>query len=1193
MGDVSDATLGRLTVSGRIPGTTTRVKSSAAERLADAALIAAPVGEGAALARMAPRAARALRGGREIRSAAEVGEKAAKRGLSKTERARRAAQRLKLEAEYQSKRAALAAAGAGSGAAGAREAARRADGPVAGREVARRVLTAPGRATARGAKNLGRGLASPAAAPVAAPAASERGVQNLATAPMQLGRVAVEHPGEFAGATFRSTRDMLLGVPAAIKQIIESPPDAARQMVADFKQRYGPLIEGNPEEFRRIALESGATPYLLDAMIGATPGSQVVGRAAKAGTLGARAERFANRARPARQLTPAEAVVPRSSSGIIGMGAQAVSDRLAQRRTVRRAASEDAMAATAKELGSVVPLRSSRALHMGSARTKAVFRQMMMGEQGQVLAHATGLIKQMSKTQRTAVKDALDLGIRTPDQARELLTARVLQIHKNRGGKEFGKLDNIPELLAVVAKADEIFTPEFGRLVDKLRATEKRAVGKNTLAGERSRKSDPGLSLEQAAVRRHMPLAESLGIKRLDGESNVEFLARVNQARKERGLASPGYFPSELSRRRRFAERAVGGTRASHRTKPYSGELFRKGIENRDVSVVASGLARNVKRRYNWNLVSEVVEKNAFEWGRGKSIKEQIAEMGRLGIKEESVRFMNPGLLRKFADQADTEGPRRSLGQTDDRMADTGVQEALAESVKTKKAFEALPEEFRNAPGWYAVPKQVADELEAGFKATRGGRVLDVLQEKGQRYMLAMNSGWLIFQGISNIGQALAAGATPFDMAKGMWVMRRLNADERNQLAAHVGLAQANEMRQATQLGAASTGGMVEAYRLMKESKFGRTMAKANPIDAFFRIAHQTDNIPRTGVIYKLAKKEAYKRANVSAHRLWGEQGKAMRVFSKDADAQIAELLKNPRFLEDATRELNEFMGDYTTFTAAERTYLKRLIPFYSWIRFSVRFAFYTMPTRHPLITGLLYQLGRLETDEVKELLGGDELPWALGKLYFNDGKTAIDFYRANPALNAVVELESVRDATSLMPPWMKVAANQLAQQDLWSGKPWKVQGEAFARKAIDPGAESRIRAGLNELLSTFAPYRAVHKARAKGESLGADSLAWDLRPVGYSDRSITAMRKADFERRGGAWGVFRENFIPILPKSSEDIKGMIEYEQKRRKEERQRIENAARGGSKPAGGSAFNSAGMWAGQASKGYDSGSMWGGN
>jgi hypothetical protein len=231
------------------------------------------------------------------------------------------------------------------------------------------------------------------------------------------------------------------------------------------------------------------------------------------------------------------------------------------------------------------------------------------------------------------------------------------------------------------------------------------------------------------------------------------------------------------------------------------------------------------------------------------------------------------------------------------------------------------------------------------------------------------------------------------------------------------------------------------------------------------------------------------------------------------------------------------------------------------------------MPTRHPLITGLLYQLGRLETDEIKEMLGGDELPWALGKLYFNDGKTAIDFYRGNPTLNALVELEGVRDVTSLMPPYMKAILNQVVQQDVWSGKDWKVQGETFARKAIDPGLESRARALANELLSTFTPYRVAHKARAGGESLGADSLAWDLRPVGYSDQSITAMRKADFEKRGGVWGLLLENVLPILPKSSEDIKGMIEYEQKRRADERRKIEGRGGGSSGGSGGSVWDGA--------------------
>lgn len=42
------------------------------------------------------------------------------------------------------------------------------------------------------------------------------------------------------------------------------------------------------------------------------------------------------------------------------------------------------------------------------------------------------------------------------------------------------------------------------------------------------------------------------------------------------------------------------------------------------------------------------------------------------------------------------------------------------------------------------------------------------------------------------------------------------------------------------------------------------------------------------------------------------------------------------------------------------------------------------MPMKHPIMSSVITQLGRLQVEEVRELLGGDELPWALGKLYFN-----------------------------------------------------------------------------------------------------------------------------------------------------------------------------------------------------------------
>ena len=64
-------------------------------------------------------------------------------------------------------------------------------------------------------------------------------------------------------------------------------------------------------------------------------------------------------------------------------------------------------------------------------------------------------------------------------------------------------------------------------------------------------------------------------------------------------------------------------------------------------------------------------------------------------------------------------------------------------------------------------------------------------------------------------------------------------------------------------------------------------------------------------------------------------------------------------------------------------------------------------------------QLGRVQVEEVRKLLGGDELPWALGKLYFTKGGKlkSIDLSRANPAINTITNFRAPKDVLGLLPP--------------------------------------------------------------------------------------------------------------------------------------------------------------------------------
>jgi hypothetical protein len=226
----------------------------------------------------------------------------------------------------------------------------------------------------------------------------------------------------------------------------------------------------------------------------------------------------------------------------------------------------------------------------------------------------------------------------------------------------------------------------------------------------------------------------------------------------------------------------------------------------------------------------------------------------------------------------------------------------------------------------------------------------------------------------------------------------------------------------------------------------------------------------------------------------------------------MEQLAMNPRVLEQHAKHVSDFLGDYTTFTAAERRFLKRSVMFYGWLRFSLRFAFYTMPLRHPVMTGLLGNLARLESNEIEELLGGDSLPFALGSIFLKGGKMQIELSRANPVLNVLTQTTSPRQLLGILPPYYGMLASQAFLQDPYTGQQFRVLGESMPRRFLGVPAVERLRIAAEQGARLFFPYRVAEEYRYKGATQGADTLLIDPRPIKY--RSAEAQAQEARQRR-------------------------------------------------------------------------------
>lgn len=1049
----------------------------------------------------------------------------------------------------------------------------------------------------------GSGIAG--AVPVLAGPTGEPEFLRAAQLPVQLAVATAGDPKTIAAQSWKSFRDSILGAPAAVLLAINDPEKAIKMVKEDYERRYGPLIEGNYEEFRRrVTEEGGLTPFAMDALIVAPPASRVGGALARSGGLGRKAQRWTTEERPALRVNPTEAKPQELSKGLIGATTQRAIDRRRARASEaridggRRRAVEPENAGKPSPGGrpaEVVPLfKGSRvAKAVGGMKGRARLRQ--MAEQAEEINR--GLLKDYSilaKHQRDAIKYAIQFGIRTPEQARKILPGWIERIKAARaenaarhaageGGdhKLFRApakaFDELPVLERLLDNADTVFDDALAAFAD---ATRDRAM--------RLARMDPGVATEQALLRTFEPLARLLGIERRGGdveaanadadplgaagkqadelEPAADYIERIREAAREHGLADPGFFPSKLSRTQPFSTFAVGGTRAINRDQRYTGKLLEHGLEDTRIDALTTGLARNIKRKHNWNLVGDIFDQQTFAWGRNKSMTELLQELAERGIREDSIVFHNPGRFRRARQSAERGDNEVGDDNVAEGMADVeGIKQALDDSTVdgagVRQRMSTNPDDFADTDGWSVMPREAFDELSAGMTQGRNvvARSFDIQKQKSARILLgSLNLPWLQFQIASNaMLTGLAVGPRGLsDIARAHRWWKRLTPEQKRAVEPYVGIGNFQADIKLTKLGASvSDRRDVDAYRALKESIGGKALfggkshlgfqqvRDLNPFDVMFRMDEAQNNFFRRAVLYNEAKRIAYERMGRNA----GEAGSLMddlvpRILGKKVPEQkINALLESVPDLERLGTKVNDFLGDYTSYTARERAYLNRNVMFYGYLRFSLRFMLKTMPLKHPVMSGILAQLGRLKVEELRELYGGDNLPWALGRYYIDKagGPLMVDLGRFNPLSNVITSATGIRSLTGLLPPTYLMAAAQVFQKDPFTGKDWLLEGETQTRPGfVGLAAEERLRVLLATGIKMFYPGRVWTELELEGEPQGADSLPWDPRPTEYVDedlvQSIGRDKRALAKR--GTWDRINDSLFPLIPHPTRDL---------------------------------------------------------
>ncbi|WP_210494869.1 hypothetical protein [Patulibacter sp. SYSU D01012] len=165
---------------------------------------------------------------------------------------------------------------------------------------------------------------------------------------VEVAKVVKDDPGQ-VGRLPGDLAKMVKDIPAGVIQAAKDPAGAGKGILADYKRRYGPLVEGRNEEFRERLKKEGIAPEVVDVIGTFNTGggaravsgaSRAVAKTTREGSRANRAanavSRFTDAPRPDLLVAPNRAKPQRKAGNLPGLVVQRTVDRARSRRVTRQ-----------------------------------------------------------------------------------------------------------------------------------------------------------------------------------------------------------------------------------------------------------------------------------------------------------------------------------------------------------------------------------------------------------------------------------------------------------------------------------------------------------------------------------------------------------------------------------------------------------------------------------------------------------------------------------------------------------------------------------------------------------------------------------------------------------------------------------------------------------------------------------------
>jgi hypothetical protein len=607
-------------------------------------------------------------------------------------------------------------------------------------------------------------------------------------------------------------------------------------------------------------------------------------------------------------------------------------------------------------------------------------------------------------------------GIDRAQRRRALAEERLRAAKVNRGQRiqervELGKM-NRHELPLEPHEAERIFSRqrETAHLEDAL------AHAKREHA---SAKEYGAYAKEQAAHGRQDRLHEYLANKE---EHLRQYSARVRDLAQAHGLPEPAFMHHNPLPKEDFTARTLGsGQGAQSPPKHTTYKQYRGGAVDRSPEAYFGSVARAIRAAHQWRHVDEQFRRNALPSPSASAIHEALGEdkhptdltghelsqvMLHQGTDLHNIRFYNPGRLAEstLEEHGLVKGSRagtqphelETSGQLHDALNDP------SRSMDGAKVDSLRPDEpFLRTTGWKALPRGAYDEIHSGLRPSgTPGRLVGKAQGLAAAGILGLSPSFVIMNSLAHLYLATAGtrGRILSDSLKFPLWWHGLSEEEKNIVRSHAGGRGDYHLQK---MGSTAQGKLRSSWNDLKGKGIMRVIGHANPVRALFKAEDMQSNFFRHMTYYSAAKRQALRNITTDmgpAASAAARLDHALNVGPKD---EMARLLQSQPAAEELGRYTVNMMGDYARFTSGERKWLNnRGVLFYSFLRHATRTLLHVLPVKHPIATALVGELGKLHNDEVKKMLGGADLPYAMSRLYFHHGNgklSSIDLARSSP----------------------------------------------------------------------------------------------------------------------------------------------------------------------------------------------------